>query len=688
DAAAPPTPLEAANARMALGDATVAGLREAAASGDAEAVAAYNAAVAQQGADLAQVLGGLSEADRAAFLEGGGAAHISDTLRAAQESGDPATLTAVVQSIVGASEGIGDVDIMAVADAVREVGLDALGPEIRQALQTGAGAKLAVELAYGGDSLSSSPAEVDFAWGVGQDLQEIDARFGSSAEVADTLRSQRAQAVARMSAAGLTAEEIAAWEADFDAQHRGEMEAYEADAALYASTLEGRALGQSMHGEFAPFSLQNAGALANSEAGGRAVAEALLRSGQGADSWLDMLPGDVTPEERERLVTQGAMQGVGALAATGDIQGISALLQGFENNGGDAAALQGLRDRLGQIDASGLDGPALREAILGAFQPGSGASDAERTLLQRLGVSADIGTQAGIAGGVFGNAAVGSSLLGDVMEADGVQAPGSLGRLATGFSAVSSLINVLQTNPQDVARLGLAGAQFGFDAISLLAEIPRGVGLGVGAAFSVIGAALCVRDGNYAAAGAALLPVIGMGIGAIIGGPLGAAIGGGIGSLANAVLGALGVLGPSDEIAPLIIPAITDALVARGANPATAAAMAESLAGAGMGEKFTYTAATMGLTAEELLNQLATAPRGYATWFLDGMSSNVNFGEEGTPFQRTPDQSFGSDVWFETIWALSPEALAEMGPRGRSWDGHPLFVARQQAEQAVRARNR
>jgi len=664
------TALERSRAKLALSDAGFSELSAARGEGP-QAEAAYLAALRDRGTELTEVLSSMTPDEQLLFMETGGQDRFANLLKAATDSGDATSIESIVASVVGAGEGVGDTEVLMIAQAVRDVGIDGIGPQIVEAMRGGAGSKLAVELAFGESGPGRGPNRMSGQ--VRDFLDESSARFGSSSAKADELRGQLVAGSLRMRQAGMSEAEVSKWEAEFREKNKADFERAETDAELYASTLNGRVLGQSTFGDVPVFQVDNAGALARSQAGGQAAAEALLRAGQGQDTWLDST--DISPEDRKALVTQGAMQGIGALSFSGDIQGIDAILAGLERvDPESAAALEGVREQLANLP-EGLQGKELQSQLVNAFSSDSeGLSEKQRSLLQRLGISANLGTAAALAGAEAG-------LLDDF---SGSRAPASLGRLSSAFGMVGGGIAML-AETEDPARFMLAAAETGFDAVSLVKSfgkgIGRGTGLAAGALFSLVDAGLYLRDGNYAAAGASLLPLGGMVIGMALAGPLGAAIGGGVGSILNTTLGAMGVLDP-DQIATLVQPAIQQGLLDRGFNKDLATELSELLSKNGVAEKFEYAAASSGMTAGELLDQLAVSPRGYASWFIEGADNSLEFSEEEDGVRR-PEMDKRAHRYLQTIQELSPTAAAAVRNADSQWMGNPLFTAQKNADAYV-----
>ncbi|MEZ4321633.1 MAG: hypothetical protein R3F61_29435 [Myxococcota bacterium] len=552
----------------------------------------FEDAIRAESAALAETLAALSPEERVAFLESAGAETITQLLGAAQDTYDMALLGPVVEMLASSSEGLDEASLALIAGAVNGGATEQVGYALIRAMEEGHGASLAVELATSQDTRPE--LGVHFATAVDGTMAQGTYEFEQAARAANLLRAELAAGVARMQELGLPEEEIRAWESQYLADHQGVLDEYERRAEWYAGTLDARTIAHERMGEMAEgsYSFDEVSLLAGSEAGGRAAAEAVLAASEGEPTWLDHVP----PEERERWVARGAMEGVAALASTHDVEGIDKLLQGLQTlSPGDAEAVQAIRDRLAEIDPQ-ADPEALQQAIADAFAV---ADEEGGGLSFRLGAAAGLGLAAGAAS-----------------VAEGITGDPSLGRLGNGFGRLGAGLSALgRLSPDELGRFEEnLGLHIGIDAASFVSTFLRRGGGAVGAAIGIIEAALYASEGNYEAAGLALLPLIGAGLGSAFG-PLGTIIGGFAGTAISAVLSALG-FGTPDQVERITTPLVIDALVARGWDPAVAEEHAALFASEDFGPRFQAVAEALGYDPMDLLNALGSAPPDYVAQFL------------------------------------------------------------------------
>ncbi|MCB9678332.1 MAG: hypothetical protein H6737_24735 [Alphaproteobacteria bacterium] len=591
----------------------------------------YADAIRAESAALAETLASLPPDQRVAFLESAGAETITQLLGAAQGTYDMEMLGPVVEMLASSSEGLDAESLALVSGAVGRGATEQVGYALIRAMEEGHGATLAVDLATTRDL---NPAMgVHFGFAVDATMAQGTGEFQRAAEAANLLRAEVAAGVARMQELGLPESEIRAWETQYLADHQQILDTYEQRAEWYAGTLDARELAHERMGEHAEgsYSFDEVGLLAGSEVGGRVAAEAVMSASEGEPTWLDHVPA----EERERWVSRGAMEGVAALASAHDVEGIDTLLAGLQNLSPDnAEAVQAIRDRLAGIDPQ-ADSQTLQQAISDAFAV---ADEEGGGLSFRLGAAAGVGLAAGATG-------VAAEFTGDP----------SLGRLGNAFGRLGAGLSAIgRLSPDELGRFEEnLGLHIGIDAASFVSTFLRRGGAAVGAAIGVLEAALYASEGNYEAAGIALLPVIGAGIGSLFG-PLGTVIGGFAGSAIGALLSALGV-GSPDQVQRITTPLVIDALTQRGWPASLAEEHARLFASEDFGPQFQAAAEALGYEPTELMTALGSAPPEYVSRFLLDlqMSTRMRRDENGEAHVEVND-------FLERMYGVvTPEAAAD-----------------------------
>jgi len=616
----------ALEARLSLDEATsrLAALRADTGAGDA----AVAEAVQAQSAAYSELLLELGPEEQATFMEMGGASMASEIMSVAG-SGDPELRQKLVGDLVRAGEALGQGNVALLASAIGDAPAEVLAPALRLAIQQGEGALLAVALAdqergnLGPGDFNLIGMQVDSA------LAVTTGGFRDASAEVTKLRRDIVAASVRMRSAGIGEAEIKAFEEQVRSENSATFEAYERDAAIYASTLDGLSLdarGEQPGLSEGRFDLVDS--LALSEAGGQAAAEALLKAGRGEQTWLDGLRerGDLNQSLIEHLYTQGAMQGVGALTASGGVDEMATLLRGVEQFApeGTGSAVESLRIRVEDLASQGLSGEELRQGIARVFGESGDLSPAEEEWVDTLKIGSQLGSVA--AAGIGLGDEVGGLVTGQGSR---------FGRISGAFSLLGNGLSLASAD--DGLDVALAGAGIGADVLGLAGRLGARASVGVGTLFSVIQAGQMMAEGNNEAAAVALLPAIGATLGGVIGvfaggaGAVpGAAIGSAIGTGASIALEATG-FGEVDGGETLAVPAITAALQARGVGSGPATELAEWFgADDASGTKFGYAAQNLGMDVEDLVLRVSKLPPEYREQFLYQVQRSVQLGKDGS----------------------------------------------------------
>ncbi|MEZ4320819.1 MAG: hypothetical protein R3F61_25295 [Myxococcota bacterium] len=645
-------PVGYAQWQLEQSEAEIAELAEKAASGtDAEAQAAYEAALKAHAEQFRDIVASLGPDEQKALLEKGGAAVAERMIAAVAAGGDPQLAAEVVGALMESGELVGREGIELLGACFAQHNTPAIRAALKKGVLDGRGALLAMS------ALDKVPAGMEKSALATELLEAVEltnGEFARTSEKYQALQRQMAETEARMRAADGTEEEIARWREEELAEHAELFAEYEAATKRYASTLEGQAYGleKEVGGGYSKERLGSAfrtgmeltADLAFTDHGDAYTAAALQRKGRGERTWIDTARASGGHDERQqqlldRVVASGGALGVAAMAASGDVDGLNGVLDGLKVYAPETAkAIAGIQERLAEIEASGLTGDDYTQALGEAFQAGLAALDpddaATRAMIERLGMGALVGGRvfevgkasagaAGAYGGLEGAARHGARV------GKGLK---SLGRLGAAIGLVTDGMEGLQNGDwEKIASasssfLGLSSEAFAVIGKAGLSSAAGGVGLAITGILSAYQAYQALRDGDVGGAVVAAAPLIGMSIaaactaaGATIGLVPGMVLGAAIGSVIRAVIH---LFGDSDEAREMAEGAIREMYERRGYDSKAAADLAEVFAGEDAGEmreRLDHMAKALGMSADELLDHLAESPKKYRRFFLGEM---------------------------------------------------------------------
>jgi len=633
---------------------SLADLAEQASRGEPGAEEAYRQALQGDAAALAGHFAALTPEEQRSYLtEGQGGVLSQQVIRAALDSGDTELIRSVMGSLMEGAESLGreNIDALGAQFAGHE---QMLAGEMPGLIAEGHGALLAVSV------LGVSDPSLQGA------LFSVSDNFSRTSEAALKARAQFALASQRMRMAGATDEEVAAAEERFRTQNPEVFGSFEESARIYASTLEGlgmaadtRGVGQGLYEDH----LADAGKLAFTEVGAEASATALLREGEGRRTWLDSAPEaeeGQQAKERAALISQGAMQGLGAMVAAGDTEGASLLLRGLKERSNPEMGMA-----IERIEARIAEGSVAGEPLFGDELFGDLALSAdERQLLERMRLGASIG------GTLQGKAKIAAGPTALAGELSGV---GAYKRMGAAMSLFSNGIDALTA--EEWEDQVLAGMKSTSDIGGLLAleKASGGAGKlgkllasrGLGAAFAMLDVAMA---DNAAQASLAMLPLLGAELGSMVAPGPGTLIGGVVGG-GMAVLLELAGVGKEDPVAPIAQEAIRSMMLDRGLSPDMAEVFAEELSNGDsvdVARRLRFLAQDMGYPDElALIDRLGQLDPSFVRDVIFGANETLQLldGPEGTTRAPLPMALANSDPYQSFVDEVSQE-LAPLGSGG------------------------